>query len=370
MEVKKVSYVTSIKTAIFIFPIVAFLFTIPFILHQYHKYGSIHKLRVFIIYSFILYMMCIYFLVILPLPKMSEVTASYKDMMQLTPFAFIRDFFHETSLVITNPKTYLTALKEPCVYVVVFNIVMTIPFGMYLRYYFKYDLKKVLIASFLLSLFFELTQLSGLYFIYKGPYRLFDVDDIILNTSGGVLGFLLFGLLKNLLPTREKIDEDSYTNGRVVSGLRRMTIFGLDTFLYILIYILIFIFIRIKHLGVILFFIYFGLIPLILCGKTLGSKFLNVVVEVPNQLFLRMIFKNIFLYFYYFVLPFLFMWVSLYGMNLFDFRTHGKIIFLIILLIFLLLFYIIHFLILFIKGKIYYDKIFKISYKSTISKEE
>lgn len=370
MEVKKVSYVTSIKTAIFVFPIVAFLFTIPFILHQYHKYGSIHKLRVFIIYSFILYMMCTYFLVILPLPKMSEVTSSYKDMMQVIPFSFIRDFLRETSLVITNPKTYLPALKEPCVYTVVFNIFMTVPFGMYLRYYFKYDLKKVFVASFLLSLFFEFTQLSGLYFIYKGPYRLFDVDDLILNTSGGVLGYLLFGLLKSWLPSRERIDEDSYMNGKIVSGLRRMTIFGLDTFLYLFIYTLIFIFIQIEHLGVFLFLIYFGLIPLILCGKTLGSKFLNVEMEVPNHLFLRMIFKNIFLYFYYFVLPFFFTWACVYGMNVFDLSAYGKIMILLSLLVFLLLFYLIHFLILFIKGKIYYDKIFKMSYKSTILKGE
>ena len=47
------TYLKTIKIAILIFPIIAFLFTIPFILNQYHKYGSINKLRVFIIYSFI-----------------------------------------------------------------------------------------------------------------------------------------------------------------------------------------------------------------------------------------------------------------------------------------------------------------------------
>ena len=61
------SYVEAIKTAILAFPFIAFLFMIPFILYNYHKYGSIHFLRVFIIYSFILYLINIYFLVILPL---------------------------------------------------------------------------------------------------------------------------------------------------------------------------------------------------------------------------------------------------------------------------------------------------------------
>ena len=66
------SYVEAIRTAIIIFPFIAFLFTIPFILHNYHKYGSIHFLRVFIIYTFILYLITIYFLVILPLPTFTE----------------------------------------------------------------------------------------------------------------------------------------------------------------------------------------------------------------------------------------------------------------------------------------------------------
>ncbi|MGE9575057.1 VanZ family protein, partial [Escherichia coli] len=59
-----------------------------------------------------------------------------------------------------------------------FNVLLLIPFGIYLRYYFRLSFMKTMIASFCLSLFFELTQLSGLYFIYPRPYRLFDVNDL------------------------------------------------------------------------------------------------------------------------------------------------------------------------------------------------
>ena len=87
-------YLSAIKTAFFFFSIIAFLFTIPFVLHQYHKYGSINKLRVLIIYSFILYMMTIYFLTILPLPKMSEIDMSAPSV-QLVPFQFVKDIIKE-----------------------------------------------------------------------------------------------------------------------------------------------------------------------------------------------------------------------------------------------------------------------------------
>ncbi len=35
---------------------------------------------------------------------------------------------------------------------------LVLPFGVYLRYYFKCSFLKTVLASFLLSLFFELTQ--------------------------------------------------------------------------------------------------------------------------------------------------------------------------------------------------------------------
>jgi len=113
---------------------------------------------------------------------------------QLIPFDFVIDFALNSSFDITNFHTYFKALKESYFYVPVFNIILTVPFGMFLRYYFKCDLTKVIIYSFLLSLFFESTKLSGLYFIYPRGYRLFDVDDLILNTLGTVIGFVIFRL--------------------------------------------------------------------------------------------------------------------------------------------------------------------------------
>ena len=85
------SYLYALKMGILVFPILALIFTFPFILNQYHKYGSISRLRVLIIYSFILYMICIYFLVILPLPNRDDVTHSAG--INLCPLAFIGDFF-------------------------------------------------------------------------------------------------------------------------------------------------------------------------------------------------------------------------------------------------------------------------------------
>lgn len=215
------AYLIPIKTAFLIFPIIAAFLTLPYMIQQYHKYGSISFLRTVILYSFILYLLCMYFLVILPLPSIEEVSQMTTPTMQLKPFQFVRDFLRETKFQLGDSSTYLQAVKQNCFLQVVFNIVLFMPFGVYLNYYFQYSFRKVLGFGFCLSLFFELTQLSGLYGIYPRAYRLFDVDDIFLNISGAVIGYPFGALAKKLLPKREEIDRMAYERGRVVSFGRR-----------------------------------------------------------------------------------------------------------------------------------------------------
>ena len=362
------SYFISIRTAIVVFPLIALLFSIPFVLHQYHKYGSINPFRVLIVYSFILYLITIYFLVILPLPNKEEVI--YKpNMIKLIPFGFINDFIRESSFVINDPTTYLKAIKEPCFYTVIFNIFMTIPFGMYLRYYFKCNFKKTLFISFILSLFFELTQLTGLYWLYSYPYRVFDVDDLIMNTLGGIIGYFIMGFVDNFLPTREKIDEDSLEAGEVVSGFRRITMFSLDCFLYILIFTFISLFISNKYIPLTVFVIYFIIYPYFKNGQTLGSRFLNVRLEFKKYRFIKITLRIIFLFLYYFGSIFITFTIIFFIANNFNLNATQEFLLLIIAFLGILIFYLINIFALFKDKKIYYDNFFKVKYVSTIKKE-
>lgn len=278
-------YIIPIKYAIIIFPLIAFLFTLPYIIHLYRKYGSISIFRSFIIYSFILYLITIYFLVILPLPKISEVAKYTTPYTQFIPFNFIIDLINNTSFVITDPNTYLKALKEPYLYTIIFNIFITVPLGIYLRYYFKCSFKKTLLLSFLLSLFFELTQLTGLYFIYPRPYRLFDVDDLMINTIGGILGYLITPIFSKILPSRDKIDKASFEKGKHVSYFRRLVAWGID-FIFVIIstvFLQFFINPRITDnlpvsMFLLTFILYFSLLEAITGGKTIGKAIVKIKI--------------------------------------------------------------------------------------------
>ncbi len=361
-------YLNTIKIAIFTFPIIAFLFTIPFILHQYHKYGSINKLRVLIIYSFILYLITIYFLVILPLPSEVEVLNMKDIIPQLEPFKFINDILLDTNFNIKDINTYIPTLTNPSVYTMLFNIIMTIPLGMYLRYYYKCSFLKTLIISFFISFFFEFTQLTGLYGIYPKAYRLFDVDDLITNTLGGLIGYIFMGIVDNFLPTRDEIDRKSLIDGKEVSGLRRITLFCLDTVIYIFLTSIITIIFNKNYIPIIVFIIYYGLLPSIF-HKTIGSNFLNVKLGYPNLTFLRNLFRIIFIYFYYLIIPFILLILSFIIISYFNIINSNILILLVSILI-VILYYLINIIIILENKKIYYDNIFKIEFISTIEEKD
>ncbi|MGZ7305265.1 VanZ family protein, partial [Streptococcus pyogenes] len=68
----------------------------------------------------------------------------------------------------------------------------------------------------------------GLYFIYPRPYRLFDVNDLFVNTLGGTIGFLVTPLFTFLLPTREEMDAESYAKDNRVTFTRRFVAWLID----------------------------------------------------------------------------------------------------------------------------------------------
>ncbi len=359
------NYIESIITAFILFPFIAFIFTIPFILYNYHKYGSIHFFRVLIIYSFILYLITIYFLVILPLPTFEEALKNSGPYINLYPFKFVKDFIRETPLIWNDVSTYLKTIMDSSFYVVAFNILMFIPLGMYLKYYFKCSFRKTIFYSILLSLFFELTQLSGLYFIYPNPYRLCDVDDLIINALGGIIGYLIMSLLDKYFPSREKIDEESLKNGEVVSGFRRITAFFLDLFLYLFLTIVLSIFID-DYLFILSFFIYYAILPFINNQSTMGMKFLNIKMEYEKLDFIFNIFRYLFLWLYYFLIPLGLVKFTMYAHNYFDLQNITLLLYGSVCII-IIFFYLIHFILLIKNKKIYYDRLFGMKFVSTIS---
>lgn len=206
-------------TGFAIFPFVAALITLPYVMYQYHKHSAVSKYRTLVIYSFVLYMLVAYFMVILPLPSLeSTVGNQWQDHINLIPCNQIIRYWKDRPLGIIELTDYLSSFA---LWQLLFNILLTVPFGIYLRYYFEQSFGRTVLYSFCLSLFYETTQLSALYGIYPGPYRLADVEDLICNTLGGAFGYQIAYVFANLLPDRDTIDEQCRLVGQQVTGKRR-----------------------------------------------------------------------------------------------------------------------------------------------------
>lgn len=283
-------YVEVIEQAVIVFPLMAAVITLPYLIYNYRKRGSVMSLRAFIVYSFILYLLCCYFLVILPLPSMEYAAQMTGPRVQLAPFTFVADIIREAHLASAGgiDDAIRSILTNRAFYQVIMNVLMFIPFGVYLRYYFRRSLKQTILWSLALSLFFELTQVSGLYFIYPRGYRLLDVDDLIVNTLGGAIGYFAAAPMVRFLPTRADMDQASYRRSQKVSLLRRMVALFCDFISMIAIAIIATIVLRLLNvrtpeagvftsLGVMAVG-YFGVLPIFMNSQTIGHKLTRLQV--------------------------------------------------------------------------------------------
>lgn len=69
-----------------------------------------------------------------------------------------------------------------------FNVAMFIPLGFFTAGCLRWGLRATALSGFALSSFIELSQLTGNWGLAGFTYRTFDVDDIVNNTAGAVLG--------------------------------------------------------------------------------------------------------------------------------------------------------------------------------------
>ena len=289
-------YIYPIATAVAIFPLLTAIFTLPYVINQYHKYGALLVLRIILVYSFIFYLMTSYFMTILPLPPIDSVQAGETHML-LVPFNAFMVWWNNCGFRLNDPSTYLSSFMNYNFFQMAFNVLLLLPFGVYLRYYFERKWYQVLLMSFAYSLFFELTQLSGLYGIYPHPYRWFEVDDLICNTLGGMIGFLITPLCSSFLPSRDQLDEMSYHKGERVSIIRRSLANIIDWTLIIIILLVLkryfrntvqlddfLTFYKPNTLFIIItsFLLYFVISSWLMAGKTIGKYIVSLRVNGKN----------------------------------------------------------------------------------------
>ncbi|MGA8847644.1 MAG: VanZ family protein [Nocardioides sp.] len=85
-------------------------------------------------------------------------------------------------------------LRDPVFLQIALNVLLFVPLGFFLRTILKRGVVVAALVGSTVSLLIETTQLTGVWSLYDCAYRLFDVDDVFVNTAGAVVGSLLSAL--------------------------------------------------------------------------------------------------------------------------------------------------------------------------------
>ncbi|MBU7597532.1 VanZ family protein [Streptomyces sp. P38-E01] len=221
------SYMLPVQTAATVFPLLAVLLFLPSAVVLYRRHGVLSRWRALSLCAFGYYLLTAVCLTLIPLPRLTPDFCrrfAAKADPEWTPGHTFTDIWREAGSDITV-KTLV--LQNPAVAGALFNLLLLLPLGLFLRYHFRRNLATTVALGFGLSLLFEATQGTALWGAYPCPYRLFDVDDLLTNTAGAALGWFLAGPLLRRLPSIASLDAKALARRPVPLG-RRLTALTVD----------------------------------------------------------------------------------------------------------------------------------------------
>lgn len=203
-----------------------FLITFPatFLLtHIFLKKKYISLFKKVGVYLFVCFLFLALWLVLFPFPDFSDGFCDVRagiQIWQLTPFQFIQD------ITTFADKYQVSLLRNKALFQVIFNIFLIFPIGFLGSLFFKWSFWKMLVMWFLISLGFEVIQGTGMFGMIPCPYRLFDVDDLMLNTFGVALWFLTISPFRQSL--QDYFEQKDFVVKRENFLIRRALAFALD----------------------------------------------------------------------------------------------------------------------------------------------
>ncbi|MGX1702213.1 VanZ family protein [Microbacterium sp. NPDC055357] len=167
--------------AIFIGAAVGFVFFVPFVAISYRRRGGLSFGRFVLWAAALVYFWAIWTYTLLPLPDPDTIRCAG---VNLDLFQFVDD----VRGAMRRPGNTLT---DPAVLQLLLNVLLFTPLGFFIRVLGGRGILIAFVVGLGLSAFIETTQLTGVWGVYPCAYRVFDVDDMLTNTTGAVLGSVL-----------------------------------------------------------------------------------------------------------------------------------------------------------------------------------
>lgn len=171
--------------------IVAVLLLMPVAAYQYRKDGRLGPGDLTVLLSGAIYSLALWTYTLLPLPTSDDYRCKPR---QLDPLESIRLIFR------LDTGGALGLLRDPAFLQVALNVLLFVPLGFFVRRILRRGVVVATLLGLVVSLAIETTQATGVWHIFPCAYRLFDVDDLIVNTLGALLGSMVAAVFVDRAP--------------------------------------------------------------------------------------------------------------------------------------------------------------------------
>lgn len=151
---------------------------VPVAAVRYRRAGRLRFVDVVLLLAVAVYSVALWSYTLVPIPENDQFACVRQNWV---PFQFVADVAASRRAPLHN-----AALLQA-----VFNVIFFLPLGGFLRLFTRLGTAVITAIGFATSLLIESTQGTGVWGLFCCAYRTFDVDDLLLNTSGALLGSLL-----------------------------------------------------------------------------------------------------------------------------------------------------------------------------------
>ena len=180
----------SLVLSLVYWPFMCILLTVPLIVARLVVQRRATWGYVIFSYALVLYLLGLGLFTLYPMPDNSASFCAKQSLSpQLIPFHWIVDAM--------RLGKHITAALQ-----VIANICFFMPLGAFVALYFRKHIRFAIVAGLGLSFLIEIAQLTGFFHFYPCSYRLFDVDDLAMNTLGAALGYTMTFRLKKYLKSQ------------------------------------------------------------------------------------------------------------------------------------------------------------------------
>lgn len=157
----------------------------------------------------LVYFFAIWTYTLLPLPDPSSMRCAGSN---LNLFELVDDIRGAAQRAGGSPRAFLS---DSAFLQLALNVLLFLPLGFFVRVLARRGILVAFAAGLGISLIVEFTQLTGVWGVYPCAYSVFDVDDLLTNTVGAVVGSILA-----LLVPRRPVSEEPDAPRPVTRGRR------------------------------------------------------------------------------------------------------------------------------------------------------